>query len=254
SPIPIDISKENLAISIEKASSPTFDAVIAAHLFGIAAPIYKIKNKKLIEDCAQCIGIKYQNKIIGSSGRFSISSFYGTKIVCAGHGGVICGNRDYDYEKAIKILKHDKIEKWQPHLHFLLSDLNASLGISQFTKLDFFLRRRREIASTYYEALGYNTALPSNNIFFRFLIIPNGTSQKELIAKFANAGIEACKPVYKPIFKLMNMPGENFPNSDWADRNLISIPIYPALKRNEVQKISHFLRKHKNEISCWPPA
>lgn len=254
-PVPIDISKDTLAVNPELASDSSYDAVIAAHLFGIAAPLDKITNKNLIEDCAQCIGLSSQGKKVGSIGKFSISSFYATKILCTGHGGILCGNDQKSYQNAMKFLTHDKIHKWQAHLHFLMSDLNASLGLSQLKKLDQFIKKRRAIAAKYWEALSSSSPLPSNNAFFRFLVIPsNGISRDTLAAKFAKAGIETAKPVFNPIYRLLKKSPKDFPNSEWAYKNLISIPIYPALSNYEIEKIREFLGKHKNEMRCWPSA
>ncbi len=254
-PVPIDISRDTLGISIEMVNSSRCNAAIAAHLFGIAAPFHRIKIKNLVEDCAQCLGVSIEGRKVGSMGRLSTSSFYGTKIICTGHGGILCGDSPGDFRDAMEVLRHDKVEKWRPHLHFLMSDLNAALGISQLQKMPAMLRRRRRIAKTYMEALGNPGPLPGNEIFFRFNVVPaKPGAQSSLIAKFAKAGIEAKKPVYKPIFRLMGLPPRNFPVADWADRNLVSIPIYPALADSQVAKIAEFLNRHKDEIRSRPSA
>ncbi len=248
--VPLDISLDNLGISVNLVNENKFDAVIAAHLFGIASPFYKIKEPNLIEDCAQCLGISIAGRKLGSMGRLSLSSFYGTKILSTGHGGVLCGDDKKYFDNAMRFLLHDKVDKWQEHLHFLMSDLNASLGISQAKKLRTFIKKRREIARIYLDALGEKTVLPDNEMFFRFTVIPLCISLEAMIAKFANAGIEVKKPVYKPIFRLLKLSPRNFPKADWADKKLISIPIYPAMKDNDIAKVADFLRRHKDEICC----
>ncbi len=250
-PEPVDISKDHLGVSPEIVSGTKYEAVIAAHLFGIAAPFFKIEHDKLIEDCAQCLGISNAGRRVGSMGRLSVSSLYGTKILSTGHGGVICGNDMASFKRTMDTLTHDKVDAWHPHLHFLMSDLNASLGLSQSKKLCSFISRRRQIAAEYLDALGAEIKVAANEMYFRFIVVPAKSSDiSSLIAKFARAGIEAKKPVYKPIFKLMKLSARRFPNADWADKNLLSIPIYPAMTDQEVSKVADFLRRHKREIRC----
>jgi dTDP-4-amino-4,6-dideoxygalactose transaminase len=253
-PVLVDISRETLAMDVDFANRADCDAVIAAHLFGVAAPLFRINHENLIEDCAQCLGISGEGVKAGSMGKLSLSSFYGTKIIAAGHGGVLAGDDERLFKTAMNILVHDKVEEWIPHLHFMMSDLNAALGLSQLRKIKFLLRRRRKIAATYIEALGKKTVLPKNEMFFRFNVVPIKNNAESLIQTFGKNGIEAKKPVYKPVFKLLKMSGKNYPNAKWADENLVSVPIYPSMKDDDVRRITDFLRKNKDEMRRWPPA
>ncbi len=254
-PEPVDIDRESLAISPELVNdlSP-IEAVVAAHLFGIPANFNRIKNSNLIEDCAQTLGIKNSDgKLAGSLGKFSICSFYATKLLSTGHGGLISGNSPRMQRKALALFSHDKQDKWQPHLHFLMSDLNASLGVSQIEKLSFFIAERKKIAERFLAVLGVKKNMRS--IFSRFLVVSGKKSFAEgLIKEFHKSGIEAKSPVYKPLYKYLNRGDSEFPNAFWAHKNIVSVPIYPGMKENHIQIIEKFLEEKRNDLRCWPPA
>lgn len=252
-PIPVDIDRKNLAISIDHANNLSdSEAIIAAHLFGIPAPFYKIKHPNLIEDCAQTLGTEIDGKPIGSMGDFAICSFYATKLFTTGHGGALAVNEKYLFDKIQYLFNHDKQDEWSPHWHFGLSDLNAALGISQLQKLNYFLAERKKIARIYRKALGQIDELP-NSIYSRFLVLADG-DLNILIKKFNIAGIEAKRPVYKPVFQYLGLNSAEFPNAKWAHDHIVSVPIYPGMADREIDYIAQFLEENRNEMRCWPPA
>jgi len=252
-PVVVDIDRRSLAISIEQTNDiHSLGAVIAAHLFGIPAPFYKLTHNNIIEDCAQTLSASIKDHKVGTMGRFSICSFYATKLLTTGHGGAIAVDDQDLYKNIQSLFQHDNQETWQPHLHFSLSDLNAALGISQLEKLTFFIEKRKQIAQRFANALKNNSELP-NSIFSRFLIVADDNI-KVLLEKFNASGIEAKRPVYKPLFHYLNQPATLFPNAQWAYEHIISIPIYPAMKDIEIDYIEVFLEEHCNEMRCWTPS
>ena len=254
-PVPVDIERETLSISPALVNEfADANAVLGAHLFGIPAPLNRIRNKNLIEDCAQTLGIKNCDGIVvGAMGKFSICSFYATKLLTTGHGGLLAGDCAKMQKEAMRLFTHDKQDKWEPHLHFLMSDFNAALGISQAAKLENFIAKRRKVAARFIAAMG-GKKLPLS-IFSRFLVIPEkeGLTDK-IIADFNKRGIEAKKPVFKPLYRYMGLKDKDFPNSCWAHRNIISIPIYPEMEETHIQMLEKNLQEKKNVLRCWPPA
>lgn len=250
-PHPIDIDRKTLAISAELANQEKdLDAIIAAHLFGIPAPFYQLKHLNIIEDCAQTLNISIDNHKVGSMGKIAICSFYATKLLTTGHGGAIAVNDEALFNKIKYLFCHDNQEEWAPHLHYSLSDLNASLGVSQISKLQLMIDKRRMIAKRFLNSLDNSAPLP-NSIFSRFIVVAENSIDK-LLHSFNSVGIEAKRPVYKPLFQYLNLNKKEFPNAQWAHDHIISIPIYPGMNENEIQYIETFLEKHKNEMRCWP--
>jgi perosamine synthetase len=252
-PVPVDIDKNTLALSIDSVNLMSdVSAVLAAHLFGIPAPFYRLKCKKVVEDCAQTLGTEIDGYRVGSMGAYAVCSLYGTKLLTSGHGGIVAVNTRDLYDNLINLFQHDKQEEWQPHFHFQMSDLNASLGISQFAKLDFMIKRRRSIAGRFLEALG-EVNYSENCIYSRFLVISDNNIEVAL-KEFTDAGIEAKRPVYKPLFHYLNRDPSDYPSAQWAHDNIISVPLYPAMSEEEIVYITNFLEKHKDELCCWPSA
>jgi dTDP-4-amino-4,6-dideoxygalactose transaminase len=249
----IDISPKTYSISVEDVNKSNSTFLIAAHLFGIKAELEGLaENKILIEDCAQTPpwNKKYQ---IGEKGLFSVFSLYSTKVLASGHGGIIVGDGEEYFRKAMDKLRHDNRSEWKVHKHFLMSDLNASLALSQLEKLDYFIEKRRNIAERFMRALDCNEKMPEKSCFSRFAVRAENGAQKFIESALKN-GIEVKRPVYKPLYEYLHLPSENFPNTKKVYESLVSIPVYPALKEKEIKKIEAFLERKKNEISCRPSA
>ncbi len=254
-PVPVDVDLETLAVCPERIGAGRgFSAVIGAHLFGIPAPLGRIRHRGLIEDCAQTLLAKDEDgRTVGKSGRLSTCSFYATKLLTTGHGGLLAGDDPELRAEAMRLFLHDKQDEWRPHMHFLMSDLNAALGISQLAKLRKFIAERRRLASRFAKALDGRTGR-LRGIYSRFLVAaPDGTID-EYLAKFARKGIEAKRPVYRPLYQYLRKSGKEFPAAEWAHQHLISVPIYPGLGEDAAQKIEEFLWRNRNELRRWPPA
>jgi dTDP-4-amino-4,6-dideoxygalactose transaminase len=251
-PVPVDVDRKTLSISTEIANSLDVSIVVGAHLFGIPAPFERLENKILIEDCAQTLDPE-QKFGVGTNGKFVVCSFYATKLLTTGHGGMLLGDCPGDYEKAMNLFVHDKQEAWTPHWHFLMSDFNAALGITQLNKLPGFLEERQKIAGRYIRALTGGENMPSS-FFSRFLVAVEDDSIDSMIEHFNDQGIEAKRPVYKPLYRYLNRADKDFPNAAWADKHIISVPIYPGMEEGEIDKVESFLEKNKNALRCWPSA
>ena len=253
-PVPVDIDLDNFAISVEAVNCRNdLSAVLAAHLFGYPAPFYNIESENIVEDCAQTLGVELNGIRVGSMGKFAVCSFYGTKMLTTGHGGLVAMDNKALYDKIMQLILHDKQNIWQPHFHFQMSDLNAALGLSQFKQLDSMIKKRRSIAKRFYEALGEKNIDVSSSVYSRFILFSDKSSGV-VLKEFNDAGIEAKKPVYRPLFHYLGCSSEEFPNAQWVHDHIISVPLYPAMSEEEIECIEQYLEKHKNELCCRPSA
>ena len=247
-PVPVDIDPDTLAIDIEKASeaSNKCQAVLAAHLFGVPAPFYKISDIPVVEDCAQTLGVEVDGRRVGSMGTASICSFYATKLLASGHGGLVAFDDDAIFARAVSLTTHDKREEWEPRLHVLMSDFNAALALAQLEKLPAMIASRRKIAARFAEAMG-KPARFADSACSRFIVFTDGPSEP-LIEKFIAAGIDAKKPVYKPLYAYLGFNSKLFPNAAAAHERIVSIPIYPAMTEAEIEFIEEFLSKNSDGL------
>ncbi len=250
-PVLVDADRATLALDVDAVNRLTdIDGVIAAHLFGRPAPVGAIACNRLIEDCAQTLAVRAGDRPVGAWGALSVCSFYGTKLVTSGHGGLLAGDDPVLERAARDLFTHDGREQWRPHLHYFMSDLAAALGLSQLAKIDRFLGERRVLAERYTEALGGNGIDP-DCAYARFLVVAENAGA--MIASFHAAGIEAKRPVYKPLHLLLGLPPEEFPNATWAHEHIVSVPVYPGIAAEDSARIAAFLREHAHALRCWPP-
>lgn len=254
-PEPIDIARQPLAMAPEAINARTdCAAVIAAHLFGLPAPLGEIRHPALIEDCAQTLPDPAAGVKVGCHGRFTICSGYGTKLLATGHGGVLAGDDSADFARAMDCFHHDQRDAWHPHLHFLMSDLNAALGLSQLSRLDQFLAVRRRLAARFSQALGTTGPLPAS-AYSRFIVeVLAPEDFNEITASFAAAGIEAKRPVHLPIYRALGRSDNEFPVAAWATARLLSIPLYSAMTEAETVRIETSLEQHRHDLRRWPSA
>ena len=182
-PVLVDINEETLNIDekkIEEKITKKTKAIILVHFAGLACnmkPILKICKKhniKIIEDCAHAIESKYFNKHVGNFGVSGCFSFYATKNITTGEGGMLITSNKKIYSR-VRILRLHGLTKdaWTRHLpnslsyktkfqHYDVSeiglkynmiDLNASLGIPQLLNIEKSLIKRKKIYNFYLKNL-----------------------------------------------------------------------------------------------------
>ena len=168
-PILVDVD-ESLCMSYEKLLEleGKIDCVIFVPLNGRTGEGEKIqkwcKENEIIfiDDSAHALGSNYELSKCGALGDLSILSFTPHKIITMGQGGMILTDDEslYDYLISIKTFNRSK-EKSDWHegfgLNFKITDLQASLGISQYKKLNFFIEKKRNTLKFYEENIHSNT-------------------------------------------------------------------------------------------------
>ena len=147
--------------AFNKGSGALISACVPMHTFGHPARIDEIAdicnsyNIALVEDCAESLGSFVGGKHTGRAGKFATFSFNGNKIITTGGGGMIITD---DEELALHA-KHITTTSKKPHAYeyfhdevgfnYRMPNLNASLGLAQIEKLNFFLSRKRIVAEGY---------------------------------------------------------------------------------------------------------
>jgi len=243
-PIIADIDRATLNIDvndIRKKVTKKTRAIIVPHMFGLAAEINEIISLGIpvIEDCAQSAGARYQGRYTGSFGVCSIFSFYATKMLSTGEGGMILSNDDRFAEKARDLRDYDEKESSSVRYNYKMTDIQAALGISQLKKLPSFIGRRKEIADLYNRTLGdISISVPTvpedrEHIYYRYVLLLDDSSV--FMKKMQKRGIQCRRPVFKPLHKYLSLSG--YPVTEDASDRAISIPIYPSLGDNEVHHI-----------------
>ena len=206
---------------------PHTAAVIVPHLFGAPAPI---PEGLVIEDIAQSMG-----NGTGKASRVAITSFYATKLVTTGEGGMVFTDDDSLAACVRDRRDYDNRDDFVTRHNYKLTDMQAAIGRVQVKRLPDFLLRRRDIAERYSRAFdGLPLLLPraSGHAFFRYVV---STGRRgELETHLAACGVEAKRPVYRPAHHYL---GGVFPHAERAHAECLSLPIYPKLVDESVDHV-----------------
>lgn len=247
--VPADIG-EHLALDPEEAArklSARTRAMVVVHPFGQPVDLRPFLEWGIavVEDCAQSLGASRAGRPAGSDGEGAVCSFYATKMVASGEGGMLLADSGSLAETA-RILRRGG-SGGRPGFNFKLSDLAAALGLAQLARLDGFVARRREIARRY-DAAFADTVLrtpPRDPVaepcFSRYVVrVPDAAC---FIATLDERGVEAKRAVGDPI-----AADPAYPGSALAFAECVSLPIYPSLHDGEVALVIEAMEKTLAEL------
>ncbi|MBM4272745.1 MAG: DegT/DnrJ/EryC1/StrS aminotransferase family protein, partial [Deltaproteobacteria bacterium] len=133
---------------LKKRLTKKTKAIIIPHMFGLPADMEEILSLGIpvIEDCAQSLGSRYRDSCTGRLGTLSIFSFYATKMIATGEGGMVLSDDESLLEKIRDLRDYDEKELYTVRYNYKMTDFQAAFGISQLKKLFSFIKRRKEIA------------------------------------------------------------------------------------------------------------
>jgi len=155
--VDIDLDTFNIdPVAAGRAVTSKTRAIIVPHLFGLPADLtaFERLGVPLIEDCAQTLGVTESGRPVGTVGRLTVCSFYATKLLCAGEGGMVLSNDCALLDRVRSLREYDGATKLDPSsFNLKLTDLQAALGLSQLGRFESFQERRCVLAATYREAL-----------------------------------------------------------------------------------------------------
>jgi len=236
---------------IQSALTKRTRAVIAVHVFGRTAPMDDIMTLSeehdlfVVEDCAQALGAVCHNRPAGSLGDVSVFSFYATKVITSGQGGMLASPRREITDAARDLIHYDQRDDGKLRFNYRMSDIQAALGLSQLSRLDRLLARRRDIADRYRTACRKAGIEPpperpeGEDIHYRFVVKTGGADPGIVIDRFNDLGIHARRPVFKPLYHYTK--GDPLPGAAHAYARDVSIPIYPSLSDESIMRITDSL-------------
>lgn len=254
----VDIDPETYNLDpqkVRKARTMRTRAVIVPHLFGLPADLTTLQSIgiPIIEDCAQTLGAIEQGRAVGTVGQLTVCSFYATKLLCAGEGGMVLSNDEALLERVRELREYDQAPSLNAAaFNCKMTDLQAALGLAQLNRLGTFLEQRAILASCYRGCLSKDFFhLPfvppgTTHSYYRFVVrLPKGVQAPDemtaYLSRVAHRGIQCRKPVFRPLHRYLDLP--DFPSSDEADAAAISLPIYPALTEEDVGRIAQILQE-----------
>jgi dTDP-4-amino-4,6-dideoxygalactose transaminase len=258
-PVFVDIEEHCFNIDpnlIKEKITKKTKAIMPVHLYGHPADMEEIMNiandynLKVIEDASQAHGARIRNKMVGTFGDASCFSFYPTKNMTTGEGGIIITNNQDIYEQSLKLRDHGAYKKYyHDSLGFnsRMTDMSAAIGIEQLKKLDRYNDLRIHNVNYLFKKLknAENIVLPQikesyKHVFHQFTIRTN--NREELIKKLESNGIgygiHYPIPIYKQKLYIDLGYKDKLPVSEKMSNEVISLPIHPALTTSDLDKIA----------------
>jgi perosamine synthetase len=251
-PVIVDAAYSDGNISLDSFKngfSSRTKAVIIPHTFGFPVGIDKFLDFEvpIIEDCAVAIGGLYKGKRLGSFGKVSVFSFYATKMITTGEGGMILTD-DENIANEIKELRdYTKYTTFKIRYNYKMTDVEAVLGICQLKKLSFFISKRKKLFEKYIDLLKEknNILLPLNRYdnktmpaFYRFIVKLPGYDIEAVINEMRQRGVFCGRGVLQPLHRLLGLDKDAYPISERLVKEVVSLPIYPSLSIADVEYIS----------------
>jgi dTDP-4-amino-4,6-dideoxygalactose transaminase len=223
-------------------------AIIVPHMFGLPVDINAVSGLgvPVIEDCAQAIGASTPQEPVGSVADISIFSFYATKVLTTGEGGmVVCRHRDMA-DRIKDLRSYDERADYKIRYNYKLTDIQAALGRRQLKRLSEMLSRRLEMATFYNNAFSdadfFLPPAADGRIYFRYTLGIK-SNLDDWLGRLAQLGIGCARPVHTPLNAYLQKDSAEYPGTSQAHRHLLSIPIYPSLGPSDLEKIASSVRR-----------
>ena len=187
-PIPIDVRLDNMTIDTKIKN---VDCIIPVHLYGNVSYMDELLELgiPIIEDCCQSLGSKLHTRSTGTFGDLGCFSFYPSKIISSGEGGMIITNNDQLAEKCRLLRNHGDDKTWG--LNFRMSEIHASIAVEMAESINKILDKRMEKANLWKELLKNEefSEPRKNEIRNNILFTITTTNRNELIKKYPQSRI-----------------------------------------------------------------
>ena len=267
--VDIDPATRNIDLGrIEAAVTPKTKALLPVDLAGLPVDrdrLYAIawRHKlRVVEDAAQSFGSRFGGRRIGSTGDFVSFSFHPNKNVTTTEGGCLVLNDEAEAKLAeqyrlqgVVRTGFDGMEVERAGGKFNLTDVSARIGLGQLPHLDEFNRKRAELARAYFELMAaprmaaLGLGLPpadfeTTNWHMFQIVLPEerlAIRRAEVMGLMNAAGIGT--GVHYPaihlfaLYRRMGWKDGDFPHAEYAGRNILTLPLFPAMARSDVVRV-----------------
>ena len=274
---------------LEKHITPRTRAILVVHIAGLPAEmddilaIAQAHSLPVIEDAAHAFPASYRGRSVGSIGDMTAFSFYATKTLTTGDGGMLTtANADYAERAALMALHGITRDAWKRYAFggswyyeivaagykYNMTDIAASLGLHQLARCQWLLQRRQEIARRYTEAFALlpEVETPPNpthvvhawHLYILRLRLERLTLMRDaFIQALTEAQIGTSVhfiPLHiQPFFRdTYHLAAGDFPVALAAYQRAVSLPIYPGMTDEDVDDViaavEHIIETHKKRV------
>ena len=269
-PVFVDVDPRTYTMdpaALEAAIGPKTRAIIPVSLYGLPADMTAITDiarrheLPVIEDACQAHGAMRDGRASGSWG-IGVFSFYPTKNMTTGEGGIITTD-DAAFAERVRLLReHGMRERYRPSVlgyNFRMTDVHASIGLGQLPKLTDRNERRRSIAARYDRELrGVVTPhVPAGvrHVYHQYTV--RVARQQEFAAALERRGVGS--NIYYPVpvhrqepFAQLGYDRVSLPVSEQLTDLILSIPVHPALTDDDVTTVVEAVNATADELGPAP--
>jgi dTDP-4-amino-4,6-dideoxygalactose transaminase len=262
-PVFVDIDSLTYTVSlkaIEKAITKKTKAIMPVDLYGLSAdmqPIREIANKhglKIIEDAAQAHGASYKGKPPGAFADAACWSFYGSKNMTTGEGGMITTNDDKIAETTRCMRSHGEKEKYLSGMlghNYHMPEIEAAIGCIQLKKLPKFVAKRNENAKKLSEKLKKSKSLQLPTVpdgykhsWYLYTVRMKNAKKAQrdkMVEDLKEKGVGAMICYVNPIHMMpfyAKYGKHTLPETEKASRQVFSLPVHPGVTGEQIDYIA----------------
>jgi dTDP-4-amino-4,6-dideoxygalactose transaminase len=270
-PVFADVKEDTFNIdpdSVIEKITPKTKAIIPVDLYGQIYDYKAIKeiaedyNLKIIEDACQAVNAELDGKKAGSFGDLAAFSFYATKNIITGEGGIITTNNQ-EYAELAKRFRHHgqseqtRYEYYDLGYNYRMMDLQAAIALGQIEKIEKFTNQRIDNANLLSNELNESEGIKlpiikpnARHVFHQYTIKVDGAklTRDQLIEHLKKnnigCGVYYPKPLHlHPWFKKLGYKQGDFPVSEKLSKQVISLPVHPAVSFKDIQEIAFAIRE-----------
>jgi dTDP-4-amino-4,6-dideoxygalactose transaminase len=256
-PVFVDIEPDTFNLDpnlIEAAITAKTRAILPVHLYGNPADIVAIREianrhgLAVIEDAAQAHGAKVEGQAVGSFGT-GCFSFYPTKNMTSGEGGMITTN-DEDIANLARLLRaHGARERYRHELlayNFRMTNIHAAIGNAQLSKIDRWTQQRQQHAARLTELLGDAVVTPvtrewAEHVYHQYTVrITGGRGDlpERLAQQGVGTGVHYPIPVHhQPMYRELGYT-DSLPRAEQAAVEVLSLPVHPSVTESDLHTIA----------------
>jgi len=275
-PVITDVAQSTMTIdaeSVERAITPRTRGVIAVHIGGVICPeierIREICDEKglfLVEDAAHAHGSRIGSKGAGSLGSAGCFSFYPTKVITTGEGGMITTNSE-EIASFAGIVRDQGKERFNSNVivklgyNWRMPEISAALGLLQLRRLQEFIQKRNAIAKVYdsgFDAMGIERVMtPENqlNNYYKYtFFLPKNVNRDRFKTecrqrKVAYGGEVYWPPLHlQPAFRDFLDKNARFDVADeWGSR-MVNPPMFSQMTREQAEQVVDVTREVLSDL------
>lgn len=275
-PVLTDVCPRTMTLGLDlvkKALRPRTRGVIAVHIGGLICPeiegIREICDQRrlfLIEDAAHAHGSKIHGKSAGSIGSAGCFSFYPTKVITSGEGGMITTNSE-EVAHIAEILRDQGKESFNSSrivrlgYNWRMPEICAALGVLQLRRLQEFIEKRNRIAKIYdaaFDAMQLEPVVtPSNqlNNYYKYLFyLPKNVDRDNFKTLCREAGVACGGEVYwpplhlQPAFQDFVRQGDRYDVAEEWGKRMVCPPMFSQMTVEQAERVIDVTRKMLRKV------